>query len=94
MKLPLISDADSRDGTSDKDARLTNVLAESDEGTNYATVRPALEAVTSNSGNGNGLVNFEGQLLSVFGSTLGFGSTPSTIGTVGITMHDFAGGPL
>ncbi len=94
MRLPLVSDIDSRDGTSNKDERLTNVLSEIDEGVTYATVRPALESVSSNSGNGNGLVNFEGVLISVFGATAGFGATPSTIGTVVAGSYDFCQSPL
>lgn len=94
MRLPLVSDIDSRDGTSNRDERLTNVLSEIDEGVTYATVRPALESVSSNSGNGNGVVDFQGVLISVFGATAGFGATPSTIGTVGNGATDFAQSPL
>lgn len=94
MKLPLISDADSRDGTSNKDSRLVNVLAETDETGPLATVRPALEAVSSNTGNGNGQVEFEGVLISVFGTVLGTGGTPTSIGTVVNGRYDFAAGPL
>lgn len=94
MKLPLISDIDSRNGVLDKDARLTNVLAEVDNDSGIATVRPALESVSSNTGSGNGLVEFEGVLISTFGTVLGFGATPSSIGTVANGAYDFAAGPL
>ncbi len=94
MRLPLVSNIDSRDGTANKDERLTNVLLEVDKGLNYATVRPALTSISTSSGNGNGLVNFEGVLISVFGATSGFGTTPTTVGTVGNDRNDFAQSPL
>ena len=43
MRLPLASQIDSRDGESNKDGRLTNVLKETDEGGGLACVRPGLE---------------------------------------------------
>ena len=94
MRLPLIFEIDSRDGTANKDERLTNTLMEKDEGVDYVALRPALEEVSSNSGNGNGMVDFQGVLISVFGATAGFGATPSTIGTVGNGATDFAQSPL
>lgn len=94
MRLTLVSDVDSRDGAANKDERLTNTLLEKDEGVDYAVIRPALETVSTASGNGNGMVDFFGVLISVFGSTLGHGTTPSTIGTVGSGVTDFAQSPL
>lgn len=94
MRLPLTSDIESRDGISNRDERLTNTLLEKDEGVNYAVVRPALETVATASGNGNGVVDFFGTLISVYGSTVGFGTTPTTIGTVGSGATDFAQSPL
>ena len=94
MRIPLTLSADSRDGTLAKDAKSVNVLQENDEGTVLACVRPGLAAVSSNSGNGNGLVEFQGVLISVFGTTLGKGTSPSSVGTVTNGMHDFAQSPL
>lgn len=94
MRLPVISDADSRDGSSNKDSRLTNMLGEADEGAMFACVRPGLATVSSNSGAGGGVMNSEGVLISVFGTTLGFGSTPSSIGTITAGRYDFAAGQL
>lgn len=94
MRLPLILDVDSRDGTSDKDSRYTNVLSESDEGVSLAVIRPGLVAASSNSGNGNGITEFHGTLISSFGTTLGTGETPSSIGTVANGVMDFAESPL
>ena len=94
MRLPVTTDINSRDGVSNRDERLTNTLVENDEGVQYAALRPALESVSSNSGHGNGVVDFQGVLVSVFGATAGAGSTPSTIGTVGNGATDFAQSPL
>lgn len=69
MRLPLVTPLVSRDGTSNKDGRMTNVLAE--DGGRIAAVRPALQIATSaTSGNGQGLVDFNGTLLSVYGASL------------------------
>jgi len=89
MRIPLVPDADSRDGTSNKDERLTNVLVEQDSET-LACVRPGLNAISTSSGNGNGVVCFAGTLISVFGTTLGYGNTPSSISTVNSDSYDFA----
>ena len=94
MRLPLVPDIDSRDGSSDKDERLTNVLSESDEGVTLAVVRPGLSTVATATGAGGGEVNFNDVLITVYGTTLGFGPTPSTIGTVVAGNYDFAASPL
>lgn len=94
MRLPLVSDIDSRDGSSAKDERMTNVLSETDEGVTLACVRPGLAAIASASGAGGGEAAFNGVLITIFGTTLGFGETPSTIGTVVAGNYDFAQSPL
>lgn len=94
MRLALIGELDSRAGGTDKDSALFNVIAERDEDRTLAVIRPGLETVSSNSGNGNGVVRFGGVLISVFGTTLGSGATPSSIGTVTNGHFDFAQGPL
>ena len=94
MRIPLASEPDSRDGTSNKDERLTNVLGEDNNGQQMATVRPGLATIVAASGAGGGVVNFSDVLISVFGTTLGSGAGPSTIATVTAGLYDFAQGPL
>jgi hypothetical protein len=89
MRIPLVPDADSRDGTSNKDERLTNVLVEQDS-VMLACVRPGLNTISANSGAGSGVVCFSGTLISVFGTALGHGNTPASISTVVNGMYDFA----
>jgi hypothetical protein len=78
MRLPLVAELDSRDGESNKDSRMTNALKETDEGGELVVVRPGLVTQAVSSGNGNGLVNFNGELVSVFGATLGESPTSTT----------------
>ena len=94
MRLPLVNEIDSRDGTSDKDERLTNVLSETDEGVTLACVRPGLATIATASGAGGGETVFNEVLITVFGTTLGHGTTPSTIATVVAGSYDFAASPL
>lgn len=88
MRIPLITDTDSRDGSSNKDERLTNVLVEIDA-EKLACLRPGLNSISANSGDGNGLECFDGTLISVFGTTLGHGNTPASISTVVNDIYDF-----
>ena len=90
MRIPVVSDIDSRDGVASKDERLTNVIAENDDDVTLAVVRPGLSAVATASGNGNGVVNFDAVLISVFGTTLGQGTNPTSVGTVANGSFDFA----
>jgi hypothetical protein len=94
MRLPIASDIDSRDGASAKDERLTNMLGEDNNGQQMATLRPGLATIATASGAGGGAVNFNDVLISVYGTTLGFGPTPSTIGTVVAGSYDFCQSPL
>lgn len=94
MRLPLVSDIDSRDGGSNKDERLTNVLSEMDEGVVLACVRPGLATIATASGAGGGAVNYNDVLITVFGTTLGYGSTPTAISTVVAGDYDFTQSPL
>ena len=94
MRLPIASDIDSRDGASAKDERLTNVLGEDNNGQQMATLRPGLATIATASGAGGGAVNFNNVLISVYGTTLGFGPTPSTIATVVAGSYDFCQSPL
>jgi probable HAF family extracellular repeat protein len=72
MRLPLIAPLESRDGSSNKDSRMTNALAESEEGGSVAVVRPGLTRVAQSTGNGNGLVAFNDQLIAITGSSIGW----------------------
>ena len=94
MRLPLVPEIDSRDGTSNKDERLTNVLSETDEGVTLATVRPGLAAVVTASGAGGNLTTFNGALVSVFGTTVGVGEGPTLVGTVVAGQYDFCASPI
>jgi hypothetical protein len=94
MRLPIALDIDSRDGSSNKDERLTNVLGEDNEGQQMATLRPGLSTIATASGAGGGAVNFNDVLITVYGTTLGFGTTPSSIGTVVAGSYDFCASPL
>lgn len=82
MRLPLVTEIDSRNGTSDKDARLTNALLETDEGASLACVRPGLALNAEASGVGQGLVVFNDELISVFGTTLGTQPIPDSFSAV------------
>ena len=89
MRLPAVTEIDTRDGSSNKDERLTNVLVEIDA-EKLACLRPGLNTISANSGAGNGVVCFQSTLISVFGTTLGHGNTPASISTVVNGMYDFA----
>lgn len=71
MRIPLAGELDSRDGTSNRDERLTNVLSETDEGVTLAVVRPGLVTQAEGTGVGGGLVAYNNELVSVYGATLG-----------------------
>ena len=94
MRLTLTSDIDSRDGVSAKDERLTNMLGEDDEGIQLTVLRPGLATIATASGAGGGLVNFNDVLISVFGTVLGSGTTPTTVSTVTAGNYDFCQSPL
>ena len=94
MRLPVVESLSSRDGVVNKDARMTNALAEDDEGVTLAVLRPGLATIATASGAGGGAVNFNDVLISVYGTTLGFGPAPSTIGTVVAGSYDFCQSPL
>jgi len=89
MRIPAVTEVDTRDGSSNKDERLTNMLAEKDSEL-MACVRPGLNTMLASSGDGNGLMCFNGQIMHVFGTALKYGTTPTSIGTVVSGMYDFA----
>lgn len=71
MRLPLSGNISSRDGSANKNARMTNVLSETKKDRTLAVVRPGLNEYATVTGNGNGLVCFGGTLVSVFGANIG-----------------------
>ena len=89
MRVPAVTEVDTRDGSSNKDERLTNMLAEKDSEL-MACIRPGLNTMLTSSGNGNGLMCFNGQIMHVFGTALKFGTTPTSISTVLDDPYDFA----
>lgn len=94
MRLPLVPEIESRDGTSDKDERLTNVLSETDQGINQAVIRPGLVSVITAAGAGGNLTAFNGTLVGVFGTTVGVGESQTSVGTVAAGQFDFCASPL
>ncbi len=70
MRLPLVTDISSRDGSSTKNGRMYNVLGEKrPNGDRFAAVRPGLTESDVLSGNGRGLVCWNGTLVGVYGTT-------------------------
>lgn len=76
MRLPVVPNVSTKDGVSNKNARLTNCLKETTKRGDKAVVRPGLVLEAEGSGVGGGLVAFDNDLVSVYGTTLGFSVTP------------------
>jgi len=92
MRLPCIHELDSRDGASNKDARLVNTLVgEKDNGEQVAELRPGLSTIVTSTGNAGGLVCFNNDLISIFGANVvaGFSLTACTIPPASL-WHDAA----
>lgn len=79
MRLPITPQISTKDGLSNKNARLTNCLKEVKKSGEKAVVRPGLVLDAQASGVGNGLVVFNNELVSVYGATLGFGVIPASV---------------
>lgn len=88
MRLPLVPQLGTKDGVSDSNARMTNVLAEADESGQLACVRPGLQRLAEDVGNGKGVVSFNDELISVYGSTLKFASTPVEVPTTQVDIGE------
>ena len=71
MRLPLAGNISTKDGASNKNARMVNVLTEEKQGKTIAAVRPCLNYHSTVAGNGNGITCFDGTLVNVFGSSIG-----------------------
>lgn len=95
MRLPLITEIESRDGAANKDERLTNTLMEiEDQEFAYAAIRPGLATIASSTGNGNGLTTLDGVLIGVFGTTAFRTASITSIDTVADGIYDFAQGAI
>ena len=73
MRLPLVPKLSTKDGSSDSNGRMTNMLVNTTSiGVNHAEVRPALalQESTESPAQGNGIVDFNGTLLSIYGTNL------------------------
>ena len=71
MRLPVIGSISTKDGATNKNARLTNMLAETrKDGKVVAGVRPGLNQVIASSGNGNSIVCFNGTLINLYGNKI------------------------
>lgn len=82
MRIPVVASVSTKDGTSNKNARLTNCLKESKKSGDMAVIRPGLVLDAVASGVGNGLVSFNGELVSVYGATLGIGVTEGAVSSI------------
>ena len=70
MRLPVVPQISTKDGTSNKNARLTNCLKESKKTGDKAVIRPGLVLDDTYSGLGNGLIAFDGRLLVIYDDTV------------------------
>ena len=80
MRLPVAPSISTKDGTSNKNARLTNCLKEVKKSGDKAVIRPGLVLDAQASGVGNGLVVFNNELVSVYGATLGLNTAEGSGG--------------
>jgi hypothetical protein len=72
-RLPLIAQPENRDETSEKDAKLINGYVEKNEATKETWIfkRPGLlQTDVAKSGNGYGVYNWQGDIYTIFGSTI------------------------
>ena len=70
MRLPVTPQLNTKDGTANRNARLTNMLKESSKAGDKAVIRPGLVASDSYSGVGSGLIPFDGRLLVIYDDTV------------------------
>lgn len=70
MRLPVVPQISTKDGTSNRNARLTNCLKESKKTGDKAVVRPGLVTSDTYTGAGNGLIPFDGRLLVIYDDTV------------------------
>jgi hypothetical protein len=91
MRIAVTPKLSTKDGESNKNARMTNALVEKNPtGAIFGAVRPGIVVSATSSGDGNGVAEFNGILIAVYGSTLvindgGF----ATIGALDNQFFDF-----
>lgn len=92
MRLPLTPQLSTKDGVSNKNARLTNTLKETTSKGDIAVLRPGLTVVVGSSGVGKGLASIDGDIVSIFGTAVTEGDSLDSIGSVTGDFFDFAQG--
>ena len=70
MRLPVVSSISTKNGTSNKNSRLTNCLRETKKDREFAVVRPGLDLISSSSGAAGGLVAFNNTLVALYGTAI------------------------
>lgn len=70
MRLPLIPQLSTKDGVTNSNSRLTNVVKETAENGELACVRPGLRKLNKIVGSGKGIVAFNDKVLSVYGASI------------------------
>jgi len=71
MRIAVTPQLSTKDGESNKNARMTNALVEKNPtGAVFGAIRPGLVVLGTSSGEGHGVVEFNGMLLAVYGDTL------------------------
>jgi hypothetical protein len=70
MRLPMTPNVSTKDGTSNKNARLTNCLKETTKRGDMAVIRPGLVLSDTFTGVGSGLIPFDGRLLQIWNDTV------------------------
>lgn len=70
MRLPVVPQISTKDGISNKNARLTNCLKEVKKSGEKAVVRPGLVLDDTYTGVGSGLIPFDGRLLVIYDDTV------------------------
>lgn len=70
MRLPVVPQVSTKDGISNKNARLTNCLKEVKHTGEMASIRPGLSLATDYAGLGSGLVVFNKNLLTIVDDTV------------------------
>ncbi len=90
MRLPVVPQLSTKDGISNKNARLINVLKEAGAGGDVGALRPGLQSVATTTGVGRGITNFNDDLIGVYGTTLTVGTSFVSLTTVTGDFFDFA----
>ncbi len=70
MRLPVVHQISTKDGTTNKNARLFNMLHEKRKAGDLAVIRPGLVDSNTYSGLGSGLIVFDGRLLTIYDDTV------------------------